>query len=589
MDLIGFREVFNAFPEAIIIIDTGGQVQIANQAICRLLKRTSEEMESSCLPDLVEDSQRSPLLSRIKMWSMTRQGSPAKFTFLVQDEYTSLHCVGSLFMRSTSSTAALIMIKANRVQPKHGGFNALNKKIKELEKEVLDRRKYAKALVESEAQVRLLLDSTGDAIFGMDMENQCTFANKACIKLLGYTTTEELLGTDLFKLLLSRCSTDQTLRNDMQTALLKGKSLSLDSGFFANKQGICFPVQFSMNPMQQNGSLLGSVVTFQDLTEKQRVEAELYVLNTQLEERVTQRTEELNTSNVALQDSIGELRRMQSQLVESEKMAALGGLVAGVAHEINTPVGVGVTAVSHLERKIKQYKIKYTNGELTSDDFEALMESTEKACSLILNNLLRASSLISSFKKIAVDQTCDEPRNLNLLAYISEVISSLTPKLKQLNPEVAVICDPAIQLFTHPGALSQIITNFIMNSLIHGFDESHSFQGRGSLKENSSTGELSDGTCPRALIEISVEVESNQVVMQYRDNGKGIHKEKCSKVFDPFFTTKRDQGGSGLGMHIVYNLVTQTMGGLISLDSDVGEGVRFSITVPIKEGTSQST
>lgn len=700
MDTACTRDVLNAFPDAIVIVDMEGQIRVANQAACRLLKRTIDEIESSQLTGLIEEDKKKSFISRLRMWSTSRQPSPAKFNISIQEAFTSMHCLGSLFRRSTGASPTLIMIKLTKEQRRHGGFDALNKKIKELEKEIVDRRKYEKALVESETQVRLLLDSTGDAIFGIDLDNHCTFANKACLTTLGYSKMEDLLGADLFDSLFSSCGKNGTYREKILTAHVNGKVLTLNNVLFANSESLCFPVECAIYPIKHGELHLGSVVVFQDITEKKairdelsrsqksleqaqsiahlgswewdlennemfwseevyrilqvdsekfessfntfmsfipeeerqdvrslianfahqidhelniehritnskgeervvnqrgktylnekgkpikifgsmqditdkkRIEEEIRVLNTQLEERVAQRTTELETTNVALLESIEELRKTQNQLVESEKMAALGGLVAGIAHEINTPVGVGVTAASHLDQKLKRYRSKYHEGKLTVNDFEALMDSSENACGLVLDNLLRASNLISSFKKIAVDQTSDEPRELQLKEYIEEVISSLTPKIKQLAPQIEVVCDVDIWLYTHPGALSQIVTNFIMNSLIHGFDESFGKEGQ------------------RPIIEVNLVQNKDHVVLKYRDNGKGIAKEKCSKVFEPFFTTKRENGGSGLGMHIVYNLVTQTLGGNITLYSDIDEGVEFEITMPVKPVVKSET
>lgn len=286
--------------------------------------------------------------------------------------------------------------------------------------------------------------------------------------------------------------------------------------------------------------------------EKVDYEKQLEEINANLEKIVEERTS-------LLEQKIADLKTTQAQLVESEKMAALGGLVAGIAHEINTPVGVSVTAASHLSDKVQSYKLKYQNDELTCDDFEKLINSATQACQLILGNLYRAGNLIQSFKNIAVDQASDEPRNVRLQEYMQEIIASLSPNLKKLNPDITLECRDTLVAFTHPGALSQIFTNLIMNSLIHGFEKPFD---------------------RKATIEIHI-VENDELInIQYRDNGHGIQEDKLAKIFNPFFTTKRENGGSGLGMHIVYNLVSQTLGGKIHVTSVVEKGTEFLISFP---------
>ncbi|MBT4040053.1 MAG: HAMP domain-containing histidine kinase [Rhodospirillales bacterium] len=169
----------------------------------------------------------------------------------------------------------------------------------------------------------------------------------------------------------------------------------------------------------------------------------------------------------------------------------------------------------------------------------------------------RASDLIRSFKQVAVDQTSEEARKINLLDYVDEVLESLRPQLKSTKHNILVEGTHDIVMDTHPGALSQIITNLIMNSIIHAYDEG-------------------DEGC----IRIQVSKNGPSISIDYSDDGKGMSKEVSDKIFEPFFTTNRGSGGSGLGMHILYNQVTQTLGGSINLESTPGEGTAFRITIP---------
>ena len=284
---------------------------------------------------------------------------------------------------------------------------------------------------------------------------------------------------------------------------------------------------------------------------------ELRELNENLEEKVESRTAEL-------QESLDRLKDTQGQLVQSEKMAALGGLVAGVAHEINTPVGIGVTAASHLNDKTKKFAEVYASGKLSRTDFENYISIANESSTMILSNMNRAADLIQSFKQVAVDQSSEQKRNFKVKEYLKEILTSLHPKFKNTKFKINVECPEDFRMDSYPGAFSQIITNFLMNSLKHGFHD------------------LQEG-----IINICITPNDREVTVIYSDSGNGIAPENLQKIFDPFFTTKRGQGGSGLGMHIVYNLVTQTLGGTITCSSEIDKGAQFQLELPIAVNETQ--
>jgi predicted ATPase/signal transduction histidine kinase/tRNA A-37 threonylcarbamoyl transferase component Bud32 len=282
--------------------------------------------------------------------------------------------------------------------------------------------------------------------------------------------------------------------------------------------------------------------------------AQLYTnlqrFNENLEQLVQQRTTELS-------QTLADLQSTQTKLVESEKMASLGGLVAGVAHEINTPVGIGITAASLLADKTTEFFDTYKSGQMKRSQLEKFLDTAMQSSSMVLSNLNRAADLIQSFKQVAVDQCTEEQRTFNLKQYLSEVLISLKPKLRTTQHQVEIKGDEAIALNTYPGALAQIITNLVMNSLTHAY-----------MPEDAG------------YLVFDFKQKGEQIIFEYADDGKGIPKENLSKIFDPFFTTKRGQGGSGLGLHIVYNLVTQKLNGTIECESQVGVGTKFVIKLP---------
>jgi signal transduction histidine kinase len=297
--------------------------------------------------------------------------------------------------------------------------------------------------------------------------------------------------------------------------------------------------------------------TVADITELQAQQLALERLNHELEERVVERTQALSAANGELEDLLQRLTLTQDQLVEQEKMAALGGLVAGVAHEINTPLGIGVTAASHLASASQRMAEALAEKRLTRSGLEDYARLAQESAQLILRNLERADKLVKSFKQVAVDQATDERRRFDLAEYLDEVVTSLRPALRRAHHEVDIEVDGHIALDTLPGALYQTLANLVQNSVIHGF------AGR---------------TAGR--IRIHAHCEGADCIIDYRDDGAGMPEEVRRRVFEPFYTTRRGQGGSGLGMHIVYNLVTRALRGAISCESQPGQGCRFLLRFP---------
>lgn len=260
---------------------------------------------------------------------------------------------------------------------------------------------------------------------------------------------------------------------------------------------------------------------------------------------------------VSLEDSLDRLKQTQREMVHSAKMAALSDLVAGVAHEVNTPIGVSVTAASFLVERTKMLRDLYSKGEMKRSDLEKYLSVAEESSASVLTNLERAAELVQSFKKVAADQTSEEKRLFEMKGYLDQILVSLRPQFKRTPHKVLVSCPDNVLLNSYPGAIMQILTNLIMNSLTHGFAD-----GR--------VGE----------IDILVEDAGDNVVLSYRDTGVGMNKEQRERIYDPFYTTRRGSGGTGLGMNIVYNLITQTLKGAVVLDTSPGNGVFFVITIP---------
>jgi signal transduction histidine kinase len=266
----------------------------------------------------------------------------------------------------------------------------------------------------------------------------------------------------------------------------------------------------------------------------------------------------LEQKNQDLNQVIEQLKATQEELIQKEKMASLGGLVAGIAHEINTPLGICVTGVSHLQEEYKIIKQSVDNNTLTETKLMDFFEDIEDVLAILSTNTKRGASLVNSFKQVAVDQSSNELRDINMQQYIDEILLSLRPALKKTNITIDVECDSALTTNVNAGAISQIFSNLILNSVNHGFEEND-----------------------KGLVLIEVYEKNGSIIIRYRDDGRGIDDDAIKLLFEPFYTTKRGEGGSGLGTHLVYNLVTGSLKGKITVKSQVGKGLAYLIKFPI--------
>lgn len=292
--------------------------------------------------------------------------------------------------------------------------------------------------------------------------------------------------------------------------------------------------------------------------EREDYENSLHELNKSLEVKVQQRTEEL-------QQTLENLKTTQLQLIEAEKMAALGNLVAGVAHEVNTPLGVAITAQSIIKHEFDLLSRAVSEGSLTEEHMHSYLTDCNKALTLQEHNLSRAKDLIENFKKTAVDQSVIDLEKTNLAEYYGQVISTLHPMLKEKNILLTLDVAESIVVTTYRGCHAQILTNLISNSVRHAFS--------GRLENNH--------------IKIKVHSTSDDTItVDYQDNGQGLTTEGKKHIFEPFYTTTRAEGGSGLGMSIVYNLITQKLKGKLCL-SEVQQGFGLQYEFPTTPTANQ--
>ena len=311
----------------------------------------------------------------------------------------------------------------------------------------------------------------------------------------------------------------------------------------------------------------GAVIELNELTDdlKRMTEAiqlredAIRDINAGLEERVAERTEALSQANEELDATVQNLKAAQGYLVQSEKLAALGNLVAGVAHELNTPIGNGLLAVSTLAGRLAEFNAARADG-LRRADFETFIEQVGATGDIAIRNLNRAAELLGSFKQVAVDQTSAQRRKFDLAEVVDEIVVMMQPSLKRTPYRIEEAVPAGLVLDSYPGALGQILTNLINNAVLHGF------AGR-----------------DHGVITIAATAAApDSVQLTVQDDGCGIPADRRTRIFDPFYTTRLGQGGSGLGLHISHTAVTHILGGKITVSSSEGAGTTFSLLLPLR-------
>lgn len=378
------------------------------------------------------------------------------------------------------------------------------------------------------------LEATAIGIAITNNRGDIVWVNTAFKKLTGYKENEVLYKN---MRILKSGKQDEYFYAGMWEKILSGK---VWQGELINKRkdGKLFTEEQIITPVFGKGKIISNfIVTKVNISKRKNMEEEVRQMNEELEELVKKRTE---------------------QLVESEKMAALGELVAGIAHEINNPIGISYTAASYLRDQSNMLVSAYNSDQLTKSDFTKYLSEIDKLTNSLETNLNRAADLISSFKQIAVDQSSEDKREFQVNEYFEEIIVSLKPQLLKAGIDISLTCPPGLVISSYPGVYSQIMTNLVLNSMIHGFDSRKS-----------------------GVINIDISAIDDVLLISYFDNGNGVSKKNIKKIFDPFFSTKFGSGGSGLGLHIIYNLVTHKLGGEISCQSELNKGVHFTISIPL--------
>lgn len=428
------------------------------------------------------------------------------------------------------------------------GYRGIGRNITEFKKAEL-------AVRESQAKLAQILSACPLPLFVIDTAHRITHWNFACERLTGLPTQAMIGGQNHWQAfypeprpLIVDLIVDGKLYEEIARhypdnlrpwGIIPG-AVEAESFFpHAGEQGRW--LYFTASPLYaEDGQLIGAIETVQDFSERKAGE------------------EEVRKLNVDLQRANQELAQAVDQLIRAEKLASLGSLVAGVAHEVNTPLGNSLTVVTTLGMLVKNLAHEVTLGPLRKSTLHGFIAECSEATLMIEKNLGRVAELISSFKQVATDQTSDQRRRFNLKQSLEEDLLTLQPMLKNTPFRLALALEEGVVMDSYPGALGQVVTNFLSNALTHAFEQREQGTFRVSTRR----------------------VAPDQVELCFADDGCGIPPEAMGRIFDPFFTSKLGRGGSGLGLTIVYNIVNRILGGSIRVESTAAQGTTFTVLIP---------
>lgn len=419
-------------------------------------------------------------------------------------------------------------------------------------------------LLRSEAFKDALFQTIPDVVFVKDPQGRFLAANRAFEATFG-SPLHTILGKSDADFVSPEAAAYYAQRD--QEALEAGGPIYSENENYHAQSGALLRYETIKTPIiGADGSAMGILGIGRDVTERRRAQDQLEALNHELEDRVLARTRDLETTNAELQAAMQVLQRTQNELVQGEKLASLGRMVAGVAHELNTPIGNALTIGSTLadyarrmNRAMKEDRLK------RSELAEFLHESAEGA--LVLERALRqASHLIASFKQVAADQQSEQRRPFDLATTVDEILAILRPGLRGTSITLECQVPAGIAMDSYPGVLAQVLSNLVTNAKVHAFE------GR-----------------TQGLVRVEAEDLGELVSLSIRDNGTGIPEDIRSRIFDPFFTTRMGRGGTGLGLSIVHGLVTQGLGGSIRVDYSAAQGACFIVTVPKQDPRPERT
>ncbi|WP_438274540.1 PAS domain S-box protein [Nitrobacter sp.] len=514
-----YRKLFEGSVDGIYVTTPGGQLLDANPALARIMGYDSSDDLIRNIGDITQMIYVDPKARAEYQSRMERDGTVREF------EYQARHRDGSILWLSDSAAAVR-------------DENGLIVRYEGAVRDITDQRRAEEAIAEGRRLLQLVVDTVPAVINVKNADLRYVLMNRYMAGIFGIEPADAIGRTTSD--LMSRYGAAKTDENDKRV-LKSGKELGFYEEEYEDSSGAMRQWLVNKLPIRGPDGHIENIVTVAlDIADRKRNE------------------HEMRQAKDAAEAALRNLRETQNSLIEAEKLAALGRLVAGVAHEVNNPVGISLTVASSLERKIAVFAEEVERGELRRSSLNDFVATNRDAASQLVANLNRAAELVQSFKQVAADRNYSDKRIFDLGELTEQVVMSLRPGLRKQNVTLTVDCEPNLTMNSYPGPYGQVLTNLFLNSLAHAFPD-----GEGGAVDINVRG-----------------VNQENVEILFSDNGCGMSPDVRRKAFDPFFTTRRDQGGTGLGLHIVYNIVTNRLGGRLDLDSGSGEGTRIHIVLP---------
>jgi PAS domain S-box-containing protein len=514
-----YRKLFEGSVDGIYVTTPSGALLNANPALARMMGYDTPQDLIRGISDIAHTIYVHPAARAEYQLLMQRDGMVREFEYQVRARD------GAVLWLSDSAT--VVRDEAGEVIRYEGTV-----------RDITDQKRAEDAIAEGRRRLQQVIDTVPAVINVKDTELRYILMNRYMAGIFGIEPVDAIgrTTTDL----MSRYGARKTDENDKRV-LAAGRELGFYEEEYLDSSGNLRQWLVNKLPLLDADGEIENIVTVAlDIGERKRGELEM------------------RKAKDAAEAALRNLRETQNSLIEAEKLAALGRLVAGVAHEVNNPVGISLTVASSLERKTALFAAEVARGNLRRSSLTEFLETSRDASSQLVANLNRAAELITSFKQVAADRNYSDQRTFNLGDLTEQVVMSLRPGLRKHNLTLNVDCQPNLTMNSYPGPYGQVLTNLFLNAVAHAFP---------------------DGKPGAVDIQVRESGKDNVEII-FSDNGCGMSLDVRRRAFDPFFTTRRDQGGTGLGLHIVYSIVTNRLGGRLDLDSEPGGGTRIQIILP---------
>ncbi|OQW55679.1 MAG: hypothetical protein A4S14_12030 [Proteobacteria bacterium SG_bin9] len=514
-----YKKLFESSIDGIYVTTPSGEILNANPALARMMGYDTAEQLIDGVKDVAHNIYVDPAARDEYELRMRRDG------FVREYEYQVRQRNGNILWLSDS--ASVVRDEAGKPVRYEG-----------VVRDITHQREVDIALENSRRFLQRVIDTVPAVINVKDRQFRYILMNRYMAGVFGIEP-DEAIGKTTAEL-MSRYGAAKTDRFD-RSVLESRKETGFYEDEYADSTGAMRQWVVNKVPSLGPDGLVEAIFTVSlDITDRKRIE------------------QEMRAARDASEEALRNLKETQNSLIEAEKLAALGRLVAGVAHEVNNPVGISLTVASSLERRSRLFKDEIERGELRRSSLNDFVKACSEAADQLVSNLNRAAELIQSFKQVAADRNYSDRRTFDMRDLTEQLITSLRPGIGKNNVKVQMDCEPGLSMTSYPGSYGQVLTNLFVNSITHAFPD-------------------------RAPGEIDIKVRrmnKEQIELLFSDNGCGMTPEVRRQAFDPFFTTRRDQGGTGLGLHIVYNLVTNRLGGRINMRSEAGKGTHVQIVLP---------